>query len=153
MHAIVVADEFVFVASGLAVRPGGARIFCNRVVVGCKGATLSVCSQVLAGIKTEGRGMAEAADASSAISGTMRLSCVFQDEKFQLIRDRKDCVHIRGTSIQMNRNDCSRSRGSGALDLRGIEIGSGWIDIHEHRPCAAVRDCLGGGEKGVGTGD
>ena len=53
----------------------------------------------------------------------------------------------------MDGNDGTRSRCDGAFDLRGIEIGRGGVDVHEHWPRAAVGDCLGGGEKCIRTGD
>ena len=97
--------------------------------------------------------MAQTADPTPAISRSVRLSRIFQYENFKFFGNRTNRIHIRGTAIKMDRNNRTRSRRDGPFNLPGIEIGSGRIDIHEHRPRAAVRDCLGGSEKCVRTGD
>ena len=146
-HAVIVADEFVFVAPGLAVVASGPGEVRNARVVGDDRAAFSISAQVLGGIKAEGSDIPDGAHAAATIAGAVSLAGVFNHRDTAGFGDGEDGVHIRGPAIKMNGHDGFCLGGDGAVQKFGIEIGCGRINIDKNRFCAGVGDGFGGSQE------
>src|SRR5208337_426699 len=89
-------------------------------IVGCNRAALAVGSEVLRGIKTEARYVADAPHWPSFVLRTVRLRRIFDDYEFVSLRHFHDRVHVRGLAVKMHRENCFSARSDGRLDHSSI---------------------------------
>src|SRR5258708_5167172 len=115
IHPIVVPDVFMKIAAGLAVAAERARKLRNLVVIGGERATLAICAQVLARIKTECCGMAEAAHSLAAVGGAMGLTRVLNHRQAMTGGDVDDGSQISRPAIEVYGNDGAGSRSDDLL--------------------------------------
>ncbi len=78
----------------------------------------------------------------------MCLTGVFDHRQTMFLRDRENRVHVRGLSVEMNRDDGLGSRCNCRLDSCRIHRPVVGLDVDEHWLCAGVLDRCDRGDKG-----
>src|SRR5580658_4167059 len=101
LHAVVESAQHVMILSVLS--PVAQHANRPRIVsiVGGDRAPLAIGSEILAGIKTEARHIADAADSAALIFRAVRLGGVFDHDQSVAARDLHDRVHVGRLSVEM----------------------------------------------------
>ena len=145
----VEADLVVMVLGLHAMDPQPSQGSAQEWVIGRHHPTIAEAAQVLGGVEAERGGLAEPAGPASLVGRTDRLGGILQHEQAVMPRDLVDRVHVGGLTVEMDRDDRTRLRRHGRLDLRRVDIVGVRLDVDEHRPGAGPPDRAGRGEERV----
>ena len=155
INAEVAADPFVKVARLHAVVAQGADLRGEGVVGAGDHAGVAECAEVLGRVEGEPSGFANRARAAERMLRAECLRGVFEDGHAVLFSQRDDGRHVRATAVEVDGDDGLdvRSVLERGFKLRGRDVVSGGIDIHEDGSRADARDAARSGEKSVRRGE
>src|SRR5437588_1881610 len=140
IHPIVVADIFMQVSGSLAMTTQRSGELRNFVVVGRERSAFAVCTQVLARIKTERGGMSEPANSLPAVTRSVRLACIFDQQQSVIGCDFCNGTEVCRPAIQMHGNDGTSSFGNCLFNLCGINVCCCGINISKDRSRSHIAD-------------
>src|SRR6266566_9071065 len=104
VHSIIVPDLIVEVPLALGVIAQGAGAPRDRHIIGNQSSAFTVCSQILAGIKTEASNFSQLANSLAPIACSMCLRGILNNGYSIFISNCVDAVHIRRHAIEVYRN-------------------------------------------------
>src|SRR5688572_22442530 len=152
-HSIIVANSVVMVFAALPVI---AQLFDDLhifAVISYHRSAFPVCAQVLPWIKTETGELAHAAGALSFVFSPVRLRSIFDHYEVMASRDFQDGIHVRASSIQMNRHDCFCAGSDGFFHQRRIHSADLRIDVDQYGSCSRVENGCHTGDERIAYGD
>src|SRR5271165_5319469 len=138
-HAVVVANDRMPIAtvrvhSLPSIQP---ELCCKFVIVGGDHAALASRHNFVS-IEAESCTRSDRANRPGLVLRSVRLCRVFYYVKVTLLRQLKDWIHVCRMTIQVDRDDRTRSRGYLALDSSNIYVECFFIAIDKNRRCTAI---------------
>src|SRR5690606_32810756 len=144
----------VVVLALAAVGAEHAGLLGDVVVVGGDEAAVAEGTEVLAGEEAVGAHVPHGSGlARAAVPGAERLRAVLDDLQAMTLGYGEDRVHLRGSAVEVHREDRLRARRDRGLDQARVDVEGALVDVDEDRRGADVAYRLGGGEEAEGGGD
>src|SRR5690606_32785592 len=148
VEAAVVAEHLVVVLALAAVGAEHAGLLGDVVVVGGDEAAVAEGAEVLAGEEAVGAHVPHRSGlALAAVPGAERLRAVLDDLQAMTLGYGEDRVHLRGSAVEVHREDRLRARRDRGLYQARVDVEGAFVDVDEDRRGADVADRLGGGEE------
>src|SRR6266853_2537989 len=103
-------------------------------------ACISVRSQVFARIETEAGDPSRSSNLGAVVGTPMSLSSIFDDLQPISTREFGDLPEIHGSTVEVHRDDCPRTRGNHLFCRVNVEVEGGRIHIGKDRLGSYVAD-------------
>src|SRR3954451_22402781 len=103
VHTIIVTRQDMIVFRFLPPIPQECHTSRQLGVIGHDGSAFTICAEIFARIEAEASGIAHCTGAPALVFGTVRLSCVFDNDEPVTVGDLDNWVHIHHEAMQVDR--------------------------------------------------
>src|SRR4051812_43249319 len=119
------------------------------IVVRNYGATIAVCAEILPRVEAEAAEVTDCAAKATFVFSPVCLCGVFDYAKVVSTRDCQNRIHVRRVTVEMNRDNCLRSRRDCRFESGNVDVVECWLAIDENGAGAGIRHGKGRRDKCV----